>query len=518
MITIDSNAPGSPLKMPWRYCIAVGRAYELLRKDLLDHLQILQLEIGYRYCRFHGIFHDDVSVAIRRPDGKLQYRWHHVDKIYDSLLALGLRPFVELNSMPAALASGEQTIFHWKMNVTPPADYDEWGDLVHQFTSHLVDRYGLDEVRQWYFEVWNEPNLSGFWSGTKEDYWKLYDVSVRAVRSVDSQLRVGGPATSKANWITDFIDHCDASGSAVDFVSTHLYPQDEYVQYTDRQGSPHAPGEFFADTIKAVREEIRTSKLPALPIFWTEWNAMSTTSTKGVDWTHNATNDSLFGASFIVKNMLALDDSVDSLTWWVASDLFEEGGMPHSAFSGTYGLLTIHGIGKANFNAFRLLTKLRGNILPVSFDSSIDECGAFATASENACHIVLWNSAALGHLDPPVWRDRLRLSALGLEPHQVIATRIRAGAGSCFETWINMGRPQNLSLTQESLLRAHSVPEHSLQVATPTHDRMIELPVELLPGEVLYLEIRQTGPVAGPKGDRAKDEAKWNQAMSDRSS
>ena len=106
MITVESPITSNSLRMPWRNCIAVGRAYELLRHDVLDHLRFLQREIVYRYCRFHGIFHDDVAVAIRRPDGKLQYQCHHVDNIYDALLEMGLRPFVELNPMPAALASG----------------------------------------------------------------------------------------------------------------------------------------------------------------------------------------------------------------------------------------------------------------------------------------------------------------------------------------------------------------------------------------------------------------------------
>jgi xylan 1,4-beta-xylosidase len=515
MITIESNPPEKFLHMPWRNCIAVGRGYELLRKDLFDHLRILQRDIGYNYCRFHGIFHDDVAVVVRRPDGKIQYQWHQVDKIYDSLLEIGLRPFVELNPMPAAMASGTQTIFWWKMNVTPPRDFGEWEDLVFQFTSHLVDRYGLEEVRQWYFEVWNEPNLPGFWSGTQADYWNLYDTSARAVKRVDSQLRIGGPASSKSSWLTDFITHCDSAGTPVDFVSTHLYPQDEYVQYTDRQGSPHQPGEYFADTIRAGREEVRRSKKPNLPIHWTEWNAMSTDSTKNVDWTDNPTNDLLFGAAFVVKNMLALDKAAETLAWWVASDVFEEGAMPHGPFSGTYGLLTIHGIPKASYNAFRFLAKLRGAIAAVHIDSPPIGCGAFATVNGDVHHAVLWNCALPGGAPSSNWRDTVRLPA-GTDSQYIITMRIKSGAGSCYETWLAMGRPQNLSSAQESLLRAHAVPEHRLHVIQPAGG-MIELPIELLPGEVLYLELRASGPVAAPKGAKLDDVKRWNKAMSDRS-
>lgn len=185
MITLSPpSIEDRPLRMPWKQGITVGRAYELLRADLLDHLRLVQRVVGYRYCRFHGVFHDDMDVVRRDAGGKLFFQWHHVDKVYDALLALGLKPFVELNPMPAALASGTQTIFAWKMNVTLPREYDEWAQLVRAFTEHLIERYGLDEVATWYFEVWNEPNLSGFWSGTQEDYWRLYDVSARTLKSV----------------------------------------------------------------------------------------------------------------------------------------------------------------------------------------------------------------------------------------------------------------------------------------------------------------------------------------------
>jgi xylan 1,4-beta-xylosidase len=176
-----SDHSGPPLQMPWKRGIAVGRAYDLLRTDLIEHLRLLQREIGYGYCRFHALFHDDMGVVSRGSDGQLLFRWHHIDKIYDSLLELGLRPFVELNPMPAALASGKQKMFHYAMNVTPPASYEEWGQLVESFARHCIERYGLREVRQWYFEVWNEPNLAGFWSGTQDEYWQLYEASARAL-------------------------------------------------------------------------------------------------------------------------------------------------------------------------------------------------------------------------------------------------------------------------------------------------------------------------------------------------
>lgn len=362
MIKILNNNDGYPLKMPWSNCIAVGRAYELLREDLLNHLRKVQKDIGYNYCRFHAVFDDDMAVVIRKKDGGIMYQWHHIDKVYDALLDMGLRPFVELNPMPKELASGKQTMFAYKMNITPPKDYKEWYDLIHAFVNHIVDRYGIDEIRKWYFEVWNEPNLSGFWSGSKEEYFKLYDASAFAIKSIDPLLKVGGPASSKANWIEDIINHCVSNKVPIDFVSTHLYPQDEYVVYEDRVGSPHKSGEFFANTFKEVNKIVKASALPRLEIHWTEWNTQCTNTTEGITWSENIYIDNQFAASFIVKNCLELDNQCDTMCYWIASDIFGEGGIPGSVFSNTYGLMTIHGIPKAAYNAFMFLKDMKGSL------------------------------------------------------------------------------------------------------------------------------------------------------------
>ena len=182
-ITVTGAKPSAPLRKPWKNAIATGHASLLLRADLQQQLATLQREIGYGYCRFHGIFHDDMAVVARRKDGSLDFRWAQVDKVLDALQQIGLRPRVELSSMPVALASGPQTTFDWEFNTTPPRVYAEWGQLVEAFARHSMERYGLDEVAQWYFEVWNEPNIS-FWSGSQADYWRLYDASAFAVKAV----------------------------------------------------------------------------------------------------------------------------------------------------------------------------------------------------------------------------------------------------------------------------------------------------------------------------------------------
>ncbi|NJK91425.1 MAG: hypothetical protein HC904_06110 [Blastochloris sp.] len=413
--------------------------------------------------------------------------------------------------MPSALASGTDTIFDWNMNVTPPKDYAEWGQLVEAFARHILDRYGLEEIRSWYFEVWNEPNLSGFWTGSKEDYWKLYEASACALKKVDSGLRVGGPASSKANWITDIITHCHQNQISLDFVSTHLYPQDEYVDYKDRQGSPHEIGRFFSDTVRRVQSEVRQSSMPDLEIHWTEWNTLSTGSSARISWTDNSAVDSLLAAALICDICTDLDDAADTLCWWVASDVFEESGLPQSEFSCTYGLTTLHGLPKASYHAFEFLNRLRGPRLSLESDLPMPlGCGAVATQEGDSLQILLWHRQVLELQNPSDWNLNLHLPPLP-SPSIMLESRIQAGAGSAWETWRELGSPQTLSPLEMRLIRSHAQPAMRLTSPGTTNT------FSLKPGEVLHLEIRPQGSPALPKSNLRHALADWEQRMSGKS-
>ena len=167
------------------------------------------------------------------------YNFSYVDQVYDGLLANGVRPFVEISFMPNKLAAKNSLHPFWyKPNVSPPKDWNRWDRLVSAFTEHLVERYGIDEVAQWYFEVWNEPNLD-FWAGEpKQDtYWDLYDHTALAIKEVSPRLRVGGPATAQAAWVDAFIRHCAAKSIPVDFASTHVYGNDPAENVSARRGT-----------------------------------------------------------------------------------------------------------------------------------------------------------------------------------------------------------------------------------------------------------------------------------------
>ena len=190
-ITVLTDQKRGEVKKYWTKCVGSCHAATALREDWRRQLKKCREELGFEYVRFHGLLNDDMSVCLRNEDGFLEYSFFNIDSIFDFLLDIGMKPFIELSFMPSALASGSQTVFHYLGNITPPKDYNEWGALIGALAEHLVRRYGTEEVRKWFFEVWNEPNLKDFfWSGTMEEYFQLYKSAALAIKKVDSKLAV----------------------------------------------------------------------------------------------------------------------------------------------------------------------------------------------------------------------------------------------------------------------------------------------------------------------------------------
>jgi len=224
-IDVDLSRAGAPVDRFFDLSVGSDYAGTLIRPANLEHLRLAADELGFRYLRFHDIFHDALG-TVKKRNGRIVYDWIKVDQLYDAMLARGIKPFVELGFTPGAMKTSPQTIFYWKGNTSHP-EPKAWAALIDAFVRHLRDRYGAQAVRSRYFEVWNEPNLDGFWEkADKPAYMALYESSARTIKAIDPELRVGGPATAGAAWVPEFLDRAATRGILVDFIATHTYGVD----------------------------------------------------------------------------------------------------------------------------------------------------------------------------------------------------------------------------------------------------------------------------------------------------
>jgi xylan 1,4-beta-xylosidase len=355
-INVSFNTEKGQLNKMFNECVGAGRANEGLRADWQQQLAYVKKECGFRYIRFHGLLTDDMGVYREDKNGKPEYNYMYVDALFDYLLSIDIKPFVELGFMPNALASGKETIFWWRGNVTPPKDHDKWGALVKNIVQHWTERYGSDEVKNWYFEVWNEPNLKpGFWTGTMEDYFKLYKYSVEAVKSVNPAYRVGGPGTAGAAWETEMIDFCVKNNLPIDFVSTHSYGVNQgYLDEYGNSGTVLAPQEFaVSGDVLQSRKEISDSPKPNLELHYTEWSASYTPA--------DPVHDSYHEAAYVLQKLKQVGDAAQSMSYWVFTDIFEESAPRFTPFHGGFGMLNTQGINKPVFYAYQFLNRL-GNV------------------------------------------------------------------------------------------------------------------------------------------------------------
>jgi len=382
-ISANAESRGKPLVHFWSKVVGAGRANEGLRATWQEELKTAHTAAGFQYVRFHGLFHDDMFVYREDERGNPIYNFQYIDDLFDRMLASGVRPFVELSFMPKDMATKLDTVFWWQANGSPPKDYNKWAALVKAVVQHWISRYGADEVQHWYFEVWNEPNLSVFWTGTQQQYFELYKVTARTIKEVDPKLRVGGPATSNFNpdedaikaaeasgkpfdlqsipwrpvWIKDFLSYCKENDLPVDFVSAHPYPTDFAIDVpgmlkgSQRRRSINAT----RDDLRTMRKIINASAYPKAEIDLTEWSS----SPSAQDHTH----DSLAAGAFVAKTNLESIGLVDSLSYWVFTDVIEENRNTDSVFHGGFGLINRQEIVKPAFHAYRMLNQLGDELL-----------------------------------------------------------------------------------------------------------------------------------------------------------
>jgi xylan 1,4-beta-xylosidase len=443
-VEINLNAPLHPFPHYWEKMFGSGRAILSLRESYRHDLNEVRRITGFEYVRFHAIFHDEVGLYDESPDGKPMYNFSYIDQVYDGLLENHVRPFIELSFMPKKLSSDPNALhaFWYKQNVAPPKEWDKWEQLVETFVRHLVERYGENEVAQWYFEVWNEPNLD-FWVGNPKEstYYELYDRAARAVKRVSPRLRIGGPATAQAAWADRFLAHCKEKNVPVDFVSTHVYGNDKSEDvFGTHEAIPRK--QMVCRAVKKVHEQILASPYPKTPLIWSEFNAAYNNQFE--------VTDSAFMGPWMADTIRQCDGLTEMMSYWDFSDVFEEQGVVKTPFYGGFGLLAERSIPKAAFNAFAMLHQLGDARLDVDSESAL-----VTRRKDGHSVIAVWNYASpnlpneAAPTAPTTKMVRIHF-VVGASETAGPAVKIPASArvtildpehGSPLPAWEKMGRP-----------------------------------------------------------------------------
>lgn len=489
------------------YCIGTGRMGLALQKQYFEQLKFVQEKIGFEHIRGHGLFHDDMAIFHEYEDSdgnkKVEYNWTYLDMVMDSYLELNIRPFIELGFMPQQLASGKQTIFYWKGNTTPPKNYITWANLIKATLIHLMERYGVDEVVNWPVEVWNEPNLPGFWKDADMDeYFKLYDVSSRAVKEVDERFKVGGPAVcggTDQKWIQAFLEFVRKHKCPLDFVSRHHYTT-EFPKPDGHYGYPKLhPKEKCFEQLDSTRGIVDSfEEFKDMDINVTEFNT---------SYIPNApVHDTNLNAAYIALMLSTFGDNHKSYSYWTFGDIFEEGGVPFTPFHGGFGLVANGMIPKPTFWTFAFYKKLT-----VGYEKCVLKTpNLVVVKSTDGYKGVAWNvdTEFSGkkidlNLEFPVLQADKKTkdnSSGGVsdeknenKPNVLVTMLVDEQVCNPLKVWHDIGEPANPSKEETALLRQSAEPF----VQTKRCSSKISL--ELKENAVCYFELK-SAPIKSDRG------------------
>lgn len=434
-LTVDASREVGSLPHFWEKCFGSDRVAIGLRAAWRSDLIHTQPRTGMQAVRCHGLFDDEMGIA---QAGAGKWNFLYVDQVYDFMLDHGVRPFVELSFMPEAMASSANRVFFYKANVSPPRRWKDWFDMVQAFTRHCIKRYGIGEVSDWKFEVWNEPNIS-FWAGSQEDYFELYRQSAQALKQIDRRLSVGGPASAQLSWIPDLIGFCARKDVPIDFVSSHVYPTDPQKHIFGKSDA-YPYDEVIPAGVRLAKHQIESSAMPKLPLWITEWSSQN--------------------PAFIAHTLKECIGLTEAMSYWTFSNVFEEQGVPNGIFNRGFGLTAQEGIERPSLHAFDFLHRL-GEVRVRSDEGSI-----LATKrADGSLAILIWNLVPnqsprdFANGNPMVQgsggtgsnklRKTMHLKIKGWRGHNSVkVSRVNGSVGTAMPLWEKMGKPQYPSREQ----------------------------------------------------------------------
>ncbi len=392
--------------------------------------------IGFRFLRLHDIFQNR-RVYTEDAQGRPQYDWTGLDEVLDTVLEANLKPILVVQTMPDAL--GMKSSGGSYTNPVPPKDYAKWQELVRRTVLHCKDKYG-EQIHEWYWEVWNEPNASLYFEGTLQDYLKIYDHAVQGAVSADPAIKIGGPGGAGDAWCDDLLEHCAGGtnaatgkkGARIDFLSWHIY--------CTGVGTPAL--EKMRLSLQQVRQwRSKYPRFAKLPLFITEWGAASSPQPY---------LDTPYNAAFTAAALKEMLDQGVALA--VQFSLVDGVYHSHGPFSDTLGMVTVDGIPKPNYQVFRLLHQIAGT--RVEAGSSNEPVDALAVRSTDGqkLWVLIWNFWEDPREPPFGTKTLLKIKGLPHPPRDCRAQIVDADHGNPRAAWERMGRPEKLTQQQRAAL------------------------------------------------------------------
>lgn len=508
-----------PYKKNHMKLMTFGYAPHGIRSDLLSQLTEAKKELGYDYLRFHGIFADELKVCNRNKDGSLEFNFNHIDTLLDNLIGIGVKPFLEIGYMPKALTSSEKSIFSYDLYVSPPDNYNEWADLISHFMKHVINRYGIDEVLTWYFELWNEPEVEGiFWSGTRKDFFELFKVTYEIIKGINNDFKLGGFGTiyfeKNNSWLLDFEEYALKENLTLDFFSFHIYnitftdglanifknyekikretENDFDREFISKLNITRGDRDYITNRIDAILELINNMSVVKNEYFITEWN--STTDSR--DLIH----DTCYMAPFIVKNVIENSQKLNGMGFWTLSDIFEEFSNPQPIFHGGFGMMTYTGIKKPSYFAYKFLSKLGSEIVEqglgyiVTRSGDNIQCLFYNYLHTNKLYDNFDTSQISSHDRYRVFeKGKMEFFMLGLKglegKYKIVKQLCDRNHGSSYDIWLKMGAPEKITKDIQDYLKGQSKPKMTVEEVDV--DGVYQLNVNIEPHGILLVELKK---------------------------
>lgn len=452
----DWKSAPAPFRHTWARLANIDQFRWLSRADVQRQLALARDELGVRYVRAAAMYSPEMAVwdydlaDWQKPNEEKSKRanWQLIDISIEGLLEVGLKPIYTTCFTPVGMTDDPTACWPDKNATGMPRDLGQWQEFVSGGIRHHIARYGLDEVRSWYFECWNEPNLRGcFFGGSMEDFFRLWSATWHAVKSVDPSLRFGGPSTARGEWLPEFLDFTAKDGTPPDYLVTHVYNNDSEAEPLSPfdgpashkvKDSPH----FASGVVRGLRRELDRRGFRG-EVHWNEW---------GRSWfLHDPKKETALEAAFIVKTMAEVSQEADEFGFWCLSDIYNQGGFQSSEFQANYGMLSLHGLRKPAWQAHQLLNRLGETRVPC--DSGDALCNAIATPRPDGTSAVLVYSHPAASDEPP--RPQEIEVTLPAGTKNVRLTRLGAEENNIIAEWKKMGAPAYP--TREQLQRLHQL-------------------------------------------------------------